>query len=546
MKLNFKFAFLFFLILLIALMLRLPQLAQRPMHTDEAVHAIKFGALLEKDEYHYDRHEYHGPTLNYFTLIPAWLTGKTVLADTTEALFRVVPLLFGLLLIGIAVFLVRTMGWPAVLLSSLLAAISPAMVYYSRYYIQEMLLVCFSFGVMTSGWLYFQKKRIVYAIGLGIFLGLCHATKETCILNFAAMALSLLVIYWFQLKNYREFLNKLNLKHLFLIIFVALSTSALLYSSFFTHPVGILDSYRTYFDYFNRTGQPNVHDQLWYFYFQTFFFKAGNGWFWSEGFILLLAVIGVWGVFRINKHAGMDIQFFRFIAFYTLFLILFYTLIPYKTPWCGLNFLHGLILLAGAGGVTLFYYIEGSKFRWISLLIGVAALLQLSWQGFLLNYRYEANPINPYVYGHTSPDLLTLVQRVNEVTPAAPEGKQLYMEVICPGDDYWPLPWYFRAYPNVGWWRQVDTTTAPAPLIICSPAVEPELMYKLYEIPPPGQRNLYLPLVEHYLEIRPGIEIRSYLTKTLWDLDYQHQVDAESDSSRSNLMILNEKSKQKN
>jgi predicted membrane-bound mannosyltransferase len=39
----------------------------RPMHTDEAVDAIKFGALLEKGSYIYDPAEYHGPTLNYFT-----------------------------------------------------------------------------------------------------------------------------------------------------------------------------------------------------------------------------------------------------------------------------------------------------------------------------------------------------------------------------------------------------------------------------------------------------------------------------------------------
>ncbi len=506
------------------------------MHTDEAVHAIKFGALLEKGEYHYDRHEYHGPTLNYFSLIPAWLTATKQLVDTNEELFRVVPLFFGILLIGLSIILVRTIGWSIVLLSSLFVAISPAMVYYSRYYIQEMLLVSFSFGVIVCGWRYLQKKQAISAIGTGIFLGLCHATKETCILNFAALALALLALHWLKGKNrtpVKTLLNSLNIRHLVLIVFVALGISALFYSSFLTHPVGIVDSYRTYFEYFHRTGQPNVHDQLWYFYFQLFFFKSGNGWFWSEGIILILAIIGVWGIFRPKNHVGIDIPFFRFIAFYTLFLILFYTLISYKTPWCGLNFLHGLILLAGVGGVTLFYNIKDTKFRWISHLICIAALLHLSWQSILLNYRYDADPINPYVYGHTSPDLLTLVQRVDEVTQAVPEGKQLYIEVICPGDDYWPLPWYFRAYPNVGWWSQVDTTTAPAPLIVCSPSVESELMYKLYEIPPPGQRNLYLPLTEEYLEIRPGVEIRAYLTKTLWDLDYFHQMETKSDSSQS-------------
>ncbi|MCB0293433.1 MAG: hypothetical protein KDH97_24480, partial [Calditrichaeota bacterium] len=61
------------LILALALLLRLPGLERRPMHTDEAVHAVKFGALLEEGFYEYDPFEYHGPTLNYFTLIPAWL-----------------------------------------------------------------------------------------------------------------------------------------------------------------------------------------------------------------------------------------------------------------------------------------------------------------------------------------------------------------------------------------------------------------------------------------------------------------------------------------
>jgi len=59
--------------ILLGFALRLPRLASRPMHTDEAVHAIKFGALLEENRYRYDPHEYHGPTLNYFTLIPAWI-----------------------------------------------------------------------------------------------------------------------------------------------------------------------------------------------------------------------------------------------------------------------------------------------------------------------------------------------------------------------------------------------------------------------------------------------------------------------------------------
>src|SRR5512145_2125264 len=65
----------------VAAALRLPSLALRPMHADEAVHADKFGSLLEGRGYAYDRTEYHGPTLYYLTLLPAWITGARRYAD---------------------------------------------------------------------------------------------------------------------------------------------------------------------------------------------------------------------------------------------------------------------------------------------------------------------------------------------------------------------------------------------------------------------------------------------------------------------------------
>ena len=63
----------FFALMLIAvagaLALRIPSLDRRPMHGDEAVHAIKFNDLWVSGQYHYDPDEYHGPTLNYFSLM---------------------------------------------------------------------------------------------------------------------------------------------------------------------------------------------------------------------------------------------------------------------------------------------------------------------------------------------------------------------------------------------------------------------------------------------------------------------------------------------
>ena len=51
-----------------ALALRTHDLGNRPLHNDEAVNATKLATLWDKGEYKYDPHEYHGPTLHYFSL----------------------------------------------------------------------------------------------------------------------------------------------------------------------------------------------------------------------------------------------------------------------------------------------------------------------------------------------------------------------------------------------------------------------------------------------------------------------------------------------
>ena len=93
-----------------ALAARVPRLSMRPMHTDEAVHAQKFGDLLEGGRYRYNPREYHGPTLNYFTLIPAWLSGAHKYPEITEVTLRIVPVAFSVILIALTALLVGGLG----------------------------------------------------------------------------------------------------------------------------------------------------------------------------------------------------------------------------------------------------------------------------------------------------------------------------------------------------------------------------------------------------------------------------------------------------
>ena len=122
------------------------------------------------------------------------------------------------------------------------------MVYYSRYYIQEMLLVCFTFGVIVSGYRYTKNCNIVWALLAGVFLGLMHATKETCVIAFGSMFLALLLTLLVRGRQGGSVLDTvkgLKFSHLVAGLIAALAVSALFYSSFFSNPIGVVDSFRT-------------------------------------------------------------------------------------------------------------------------------------------------------------------------------------------------------------------------------------------------------------------------------------------------------------
>ena len=491
------------------------------MHTDEAVHAIKFGALLEQNNYRYDPIEYHGPTLNYLTLIPARLSCAQNLTEINEFTLRIVPVCAGILLVLAVFFLVDGLTLPVALLSALLAAISPAMVFYSRYYIMEILLVFFTFGAIISGYRYVKKPQIMWAILTGLFLGLMHATKETCIITYGSFVLALVFSQW----NNSLFKNvkKLNLLHFLVVIVAGLFVSALFFSSFFTNPKGILDSFLTYSTYLNRAGHNDWHIHPWYYYIKLLVYFKNPGPLFSEAFIVLFAVYGAIVSIRYKDPGGADKGLVRFIAFYSIIMALIYSAIPYKTPWSMLGFFHGFILLAAIGIVTFLKNINNKRLKTISLIVLFAGFSHLGWQTILLNFKYEANPSNPYVYAHPVKDVIDIAKRIDEYSLVHPQGKNMFIEVICPGGDYWPLPWYLRAYPNIGWWNAVDMNISPGSIIIASPKVEPDILTKLYELPPPGEKNLYLPLFDTVTELRPHIELRGYVVKDLWDSYMQNQ-----------------------
>ena len=504
-----------------ALAIRLPFLQQRPMHGDEAVHAIKFGDLLENGLYTYDPYEYHGPTLYYTTLIPAYLISADKLTEVNESTLRIVPVFFGVLLVLLLLLVADGLGPNAAIFAAVLTAISPAMVFYSRYYIHEMLLVCFTFGAIAAGYRYSQSKNVGWILLAGMFLGLMHATKETCIIAFASMLLALLLTLLFSRQQdgpVPSTVKAIKPSHFIAGFAAAVIVSGLFYASFLANPNGFLDSFRTYTTYFSRAHNNALHIHPWYYYLKMLIYsRYGDGPIWSEALIVLLAAVGFIVAMTAKGSPTGNYRLLRFVAFYTAIMTVAYSVLPYKTPWCMLGFLHGMILLAGVGAVALVRLTPNVLPRLIVLFLLFDGSVLLLRQAYLGSYKYYADSRNPYVYAHPTTDVFAIVQRVQAIAQVHETGRNITIQVICPEHDYWPLPWYLRSFPNVWWQDKVTDDVVSAPLIIAPPPLEQELLTKLYQLPPPGKKNLYVPLFDTYMELRPQIELRGYVTKDLWD-----------------------------
>lgn len=503
-----KYAFVVIFIALVALgaAFRLPALGLRPFHGDEANQAVKAAHLYEGKGYAYDPHEHHGPTLYYFALPALWLSGATGLADSTEPMYRIVAVLFGMASLLLLWPLAGGLGRGAALWAAAFGAVSHGLVYYDRYFIQEALLVFFSFAAIACAWAYLQRPGWWPALLLGLCLGLMHATKETCVVVFAAMAGAFALAWLGGRARGEVFGLRVAPKHGLAALAVAAVVSVTFFSSFFTHARGPLDSILTYFTYSGRAegaGSVALHEQPWYYYLQTLLYtyrEAGPRW--SEAPVVLLALLG--SVVAYFGNPPGDRRLWRFLAAYTLLLTLAFSLVPYKTPWNLLIFLHGMTVLAGLGACWLVTLWRAPWLRGLVVLVLLAAVAFGARQSYQGNYRYPADARNPYVYAHTSTALLRLVKRVDELATVHPAGHAMQINVLKPDGDYWPLPWYLRQYDHVGYW--VTPPAQPdAPVLIAGQEVAGYL-----------EEHLHDPYQIEFHGLRPGKLLQLYIEQGLW------------------------------
>jgi uncharacterized protein (TIGR03663 family) len=455
------------IILLAAALLRLMYLTQKPLHHDEGVNGLFLVNLFRTGYYHYDPSNYHGPSLYYLAIIPTainnvfhWGQGLSTFA------IRFVTAAFGVGVVWLMLCLRRYLGSAGALAAAALAAVSPGFVFFSRYFIHEILFVFFSLGTIVAWLRYRDTGKPRYLMLASASAAMLFATKETWIITAAVWLIAIPCTNIFlRLRKRREevppllpepsaFKNaggrKLYLQAAALFAAVAI----LLYSSFFTNPRGILDSVLT-FTYWAKTGQSGIYNREWSTYLS---------WLWQEEApILLLGGIGT-AVALIRARS----YFVVFCAFWSMGIFAAYSLVPYKTPWLALSIILPLTIMAG--------YLVGEAYkpgtRALTAIITAAAVLFSLYQAIDLSFVNYDNDAYPYIYAHTRRDFLGLVNEVDAIAAANPARKDIGIAVVSP--EHWPLPWYLREYTHVGYWGHVVDTSEPIVIALKSQVPEVE------------------------------------------------------------------------
>ncbi|HEX8560971.1 MAG TPA: flippase activity-associated protein Agl23 [Pyrinomonadaceae bacterium] len=442
-------------VLLLALALRLYAPEMKPLHHDEGVNGFFLTNLLREGRYAYDPANYHGPTLYYLTLPLAALAGLSTFV------IRLVPALFGVGTVWLLLSLRRRVGAVAALAAAALVAVSPACVFYSRYFIHEMPFVFFTLALVVAALRFRETGGASYLMLASASAAMLFATKETAFISAGTLGLA-----WLTVRLWERVVGGARARGdegggpggfaklaaggessasaavagaavLFVFIWVAF------YSSFFTNGKGVADSFRA-LAVWRETGMSEFHGKPPGAYIE---------WLFREDAPIL--ILGLLGAPAAMFGRGRS-RFALFAAAWGFGLLAAYSLISYKTPWLVLNF---VVPLAVAGGYAVqefgvwaarrLFPPGGPGRAWTAAaaLAAVACGASL-YRTCVINFvEYDDDVKHPYVYSQTQRGFLDLVREIERVGERA-GTKTPGFSTASP--DYWPLPWYMRDNPRAG------------------------------------------------------------------------------------------------
>lgn len=223
------------IVTLAAFAFRFYDLTLKPLHHDEGVNGFFLTTLYRTGVYKYDPANYHGPTLYYISLFFSKIFGLNTFA------VRASVAIFGVLTVVLALYLRRYLGKIGSLSAALFLALSPGMVYISRYFIHETFFTFCSLAIVVSIVLFIERKTAGFfaKVWLAILLAACFIPPGLNIATYfsdgnttalwafrIAMVIVELVLIYFVLKSLLEWRDG---RPIYLIL--AAASAALLFAT---------------------------------------------------------------------------------------------------------------------------------------------------------------------------------------------------------------------------------------------------------------------------------------------------------------------------
>ena len=162
----------FLVLVMLALGMRLWELDGRTMHYDEAIH-LHYSWRLANLEPFIHSPWMHGP----FQIELAALVMR-ILGDT-DFTARLVYVVFGSALVGLPYFLRDYMGRSGAFFASVMLMLSPALLYFSRFGRNDILMAFWAVALFILLWRYIHRSENRYLYLASAVLAFMFATKET-------------------------------------------------------------------------------------------------------------------------------------------------------------------------------------------------------------------------------------------------------------------------------------------------------------------------------------------------------------------------------
>jgi uncharacterized protein (TIGR03663 family) len=425
-------------VIVTAVFLRFDDLSSRPFHADEATGAKITALRMADDGGHFDPKHYHGPILADMGRLACWLRGESGWREMSKFTLRLVPAVVGVLVVILPWFCRRRFGQYPCLVAAGFLATSPLLVYYSRMYIHELLLVFCGIAALVS--VVVKPKW-----GLpGVFIGLMFAAKESFAISLIAWASALA---WMLVENrkrldVRQWIADWRVWGIPLLFsgVAAGIVAVAFYTQGFRYGQGAIDAVKTFFVYKTVSG----HEKPFGYYAELLLWPqhaAGIWWFGTS--VALLGCIAYVSTFLLSVDDRTRWAI-RFLAYSAVGHFAIYSLIGYKTPWLAcLPWAH-VCLLAGFSVVMMPMWRRSMQFAMVAC-IGVCLVTQLRQTRYATG-RLASDVRNPFAYVPTRKDIEDLdvwLQKLRVVDPEHPID-----QIAVVGQGYWPLPWYLREFQN--------------------------------------------------------------------------------------------------